>query len=343
MKELSIEISKIRGRRKGHTNPREYVSCWSEEDVLNAKAVNSFVIVLRTRGCYWAYQSGCSMCGYINDACESVTDEEILFQLNEVMKRYNGQEIVKIYTSGSFFDDREVSVALRKRILERLKANDVKRLILESRPEFITSKKLLSAKNDFPDIEVAVGLESANDFVLEHSVNKGFTFKDYVRAAKSVKGSGLRLRTYILIKPPFLTEQEAITDAVRSARKVNEYTDIISFNPVNVQKYTLVERLWRNREYRAPWLWSVVEVLKQSAKAVNARLICAPTAGGMKRGAHNCGKCDERFLKAIKHFSLNQNINIFNDLDCECKEEWLDLLELQGFTQSSMDINRIIV
>lgn len=343
MKEFSIEISKIRERRKRHTNPREFVSCWSEEDVLNAQVVNSFVVVLRTKGCYWAHQSGCSMCGYINDACESATDEDVFFQFTEAMKRYNGQEIVKIYTSGSFFDDRELSDALRARILRELKMKNVKITILESRPEFVTSKKLLSAKNNFPYIEIAIGLESANDFVLEYSINKGFAFEDYVKAAKAVKGSGLRLRTYLLIKPPFLTEQEAITDAVNSAKKADKYTDVISFNPINIQKFTLVERLWRNREYRTPWLWSVVEVLKQSSEAVNARLICAPTAGGMTRGAHNCGKCDDRFLNAIKHFSLHQNIEILNDLDCECKDEWLDLLELQGFTQSSVDINRIIV
>src|SRR2546427_7384382 len=67
----------------------------------------------------------------------------------------------------------------------------------------------------------------------------------------------------------------------------------MSFNPVNVQSHTLVDRLFRSGEYRPPWLWSVVDVLERT-RDLTAHVKSHPTAGGMRRGAHNCGACDRR-------------------------------------------------
>ena len=60
----------------------------------------------------------------------------------------------------------------------------------------------------------------------------------------------------------------------------------------------------------------------------------APTAGGKTRGSHNCGKCDNAVLDAINRFSLSGDITVLNDLDCECKNKWRDILELEGFAHS---------
>jgi hypothetical protein len=44
------------------------VSCWAGKDTIHGKTVDAFVIILKTRGCSWAHNSGCSMCGYFNDS-----------------------------------------------------------------------------------------------------------------------------------------------------------------------------------------------------------------------------------------------------------------------------------
>ena len=139
-----------------------------------------------------------------------------------------------------------------------------------------------------------------------------------------------------MIKPPFLTEREAIEDAVNSANKIteNKIEGTISFNPVHIQNYTLVERLWHRHEYRPPWLWSVVEVIKKANSITKARLMSAPTAGGKSRGPHNCGKCDNTVLDAINKFSLSGDIAIFKELDCECQDKWCDIIELERFAHS---------
>ena len=82
MKEL-IQLCKL--FKKDFTpkisDPTKPVRCWSEKDVLEGKIVDTFVIILRTRGCSWSLNSGCTMCGYFNDSIwEKVPDKYLLKQ-----------------------------------------------------------------------------------------------------------------------------------------------------------------------------------------------------------------------------------------------------------------------
>lgn len=338
MDELDKTIMQVRKRNTKPKDPREYISSWVEKDVLEGNAVDAFVMILRTSGCSWALKSGCSMCGYLNDAVKTkVEDPDLMHQFESVMQNYSGEKIVKVFTSGSFFNESEISFLVQDKILKNL-TEKTQKIIIESRPEYVNSERLVGKKN----IEVALGLESANDFVLKNSINKGFNFEDYEKAVKILNENNLGIKTYLLIKPPFLSEKEAISDAVNSANKITQHTQTISFNPVNIQRFTLVERLWRNREFRPPWLWSVVEVLKQSSNLGNVRIMSSPTAGGTKRGAHNCGVCDKKILKNIEDFSLTQNPSILENLDCVCKEIWKDILMTQNIARVQGDLLNLV-
>jgi len=101
-------------------NPGEIISTWSEKDLLDGKVVDAWVIIFRTRGCYWAHASGCSMCGYVNDTAVEVSEADIAHQLASVLPRHQGQPLVKVYTSGNFFDDHELAPESRRSILEQL-------------------------------------------------------------------------------------------------------------------------------------------------------------------------------------------------------------------------------
>ncbi|NIO19337.1 MAG: hypothetical protein GTN76_00975 [Candidatus Aenigmarchaeota archaeon] len=140
------------------------------------------------------------------------------------------------------------------------------------------------------------------------------------------------MRVYLLLKPPFLTEEEAIADTIASAlAAVRDGATTISINPVVVHKGTLLEILWRQKNYRPPWLWSVIETLKELRKHLPAHInvICHPVAGGKSRGPHNCGRCDKHILHAIRTFSLTQNQKPFIDLNCACKPLWEAIKKLE--------------
>jgi len=324
-----------------HTRPAR---CWSEKDFLDNRIVDAFVIVLKTRGCSWALNHGCTMCGYFNESTWKKLSEEDLFrQFETAMEQYNGEKIVKIYTSGSFLDNQEIKPVVRKKILQTLTKTTVEMVSVETRPEYVSYDQLEDIKKIFRTklLEISIGLETANDFVRKYSINKGFTLDDYKKAADMVKKNDFRLKTYLLIKPPFLTEKESILDSISSVKKIMDCTDTISFNPVNVQRNTVVEYLWRRNEYRPPWLWSIAEILKKCKKLVkdDVRIKCDVAGGGKKRGAHNCGRCDRRFLSAIASFSLNQKEEVFDKLECRCREVWYDQLEIENLSFGSLTDN----
>lgn len=302
---------------------------WSEDDVLNGKITKAFVVILKTKGCFWAHHSGCTMCGYFKDSNPSITEKNIEEQISYALSRYQGEKIVKIFTSGSFLDEREIPLKMQEKIVKKF-FEKAEKVSIETRPEFVSCIEKLNVPDE-KIMEISLGLESANDMVLKYSINKGFTFAEWKKSAKEVLDMGMKLKTYLLIKPPFLTEEEAIEDAIYSVKKIADYSHTISFNPTAIHGYTLVEYLWKRNLYRPPWLWSICSVLERTKEIFSGQIKCDIVAGGTRRGAHNCGKCDNSFLNAIRDYTLRNKINAFEKLECNCKEEWMDILEMEGF------------
>ncbi len=323
---LKEEIESIHERTSRSEN-KGLITCWNEREFFEEKTLDAFSIIFRTRGCSWSYSSGCSMCGYYTDTNPQMDEDALKEQLNRALSEYEAQEIVKIYTSGSFLDEHEINEKLALQILE---AFDAKKIVVESRPEFIDAKKIKIYSKKVDTLEVAIGLESANDFVLKNCINKGFRFKDYKKKVKQISEHA-SIRTYLLLKPPFLLEKEAVNDVVESIRKVKDLTDIVSINPVNVQRGTLVEKLWKKNLYRPPWLWSIIEVLSQAEASDNAVFI-SEAGVGSKRGAHNCGECDDDLKKIIQDYNQTQNHKPFKDiLECDCRERWERESDIEPF------------
>ncbi len=332
------------GSRSGSASDRRPVSCWTEKELLDGDEVAAFVVVLRTHGCRWAWTTGgCSMCGYITDCSASAVDTAALeAQLEHALQRYNGEPFVKFFCSGSFFDPDEIPLAIQHAVLDKF-GTKARRLTLETRPEHIDATTLEAYLARAPhdaldfDLEIAIGLESSDPAILERSVHKGITLERYRDAARTVREAGALVKTYVLLKPPFLTEAQAIEDAVATVANAAPFSETISLNPVNVQNFTFIEHLYRAGQYRPPWLWSVVEVLEQSAALIpsSVRLMSAPTAGGTKRGAHNCYRCDHTVLRAIEAFSLGYGTAGFDAVECDCREQWYDVLEFEDIALAS--------
>jgi len=301
-----------------------YVNAWTEPEALDGERVPAFVVILRTRGCYWADAKGCSMCGYARDTLgRSATPAELASQLARALDRYHGEPYVKVYTSGSFLDDREVDPASRAAFV-RAFSGRARRLLFETLPEFAGEATLGPLREAYSgELEVALGLESTDPVVLARFVHKNAPPTAYLEAADRVRRLGARAKAYLLLKPPYLAEDEAVADVVRSIGEAALHFDALSVNPVHIQGGTVVEWLYRRGRYRPPWLWSLVEVLREGARARGAsRLVSFPTAGGLPRGPHNCGSCDREVLAAIEQASLDQRFDGLEGLDCACRESW---------------------
>jgi hypothetical protein len=272
------------------------------------------------------------MCSYLLDgSSHNPTSDEIIQQFSQSLSKLKGAErplSVKVYTSGSFFDEEEVPLDARSRILEMVSEYDgISELVLESRPEYVTKSALSDVVEHTKDIavEIGIGLESSNDRVRSLCVNKGFDFADFKVAVQQALHDCVGVRAYVLMKPPLLTELDAIVDAKTTiADALRTGVTTISLNPVNIQKNTLVEYLWRRSRYRPPWLWSVLEVLRHARSIADEKvnIICDPVAAGKRRGAHNCGDCDSGVAASISQFVLTQDLRHLREGQCSCLGLW---------------------
>ncbi|HZY70711.1 MAG TPA: archaeosine biosynthesis radical SAM protein RaSEA [Thermoplasmata archaeon] len=323
----SVARTVARDRRPTPGGPESadrYVNLWTEAESIGTERIPAFVLILRTRGCYWADVKGCSMCGYAKDTLgRSATPEELARQVERALARYRDEPYVKIYTSGSFLDDREVDPSSRVAVVRSF-AGRARRLLIETLPEFATGDNIGPLREAFAgDLEVALGLESTQEPVLRRLINKNAPPSQYLEAADRLRTLGAHPKAYLLLKPPYLTERESVEDLVESVRVAHGRFETISVNPVHIQNGTVVEWLFRRHRYRPPWLWSLVEAMRRGAELRGAaRLVTFPTAGGRPRGPHNCGRCDARVLAALEAASLDQRFEGLDGLSCECRAVW---------------------
>lgn len=327
---LNEAVQKIRKAGFAKFKGRREAAFWKERDFLGSE-VSAGVVILPTLGCRWGRNSGCTMCGYVYDSWNN-SQEEILHQFKTALKSLGNIEYLKIFNSGSFFDPAEISQDTAKKIFSEINKLETRQVQVESRPEFITEDALAAKDELNAELEIGIGLETTSDYIRENCINKNFALWDFKIALKTCRDSGVKVKAYLLVKPPFLSEKEAISDAVNSAVEAYKLgVSRISFNPLNVQKATLAEYLWRKGEYSPPWLWSIVEILEKTRRKVKIPVLSHPTAAGKQRGAHNCGECDSKVYHGIINFSATQNGEHLESLNCNCRKKWRAQLELEQF------------
>ncbi len=301
---------------------------WRGQERYGNELLDCLTIIFRSGGCTW---SQCRMCSYRHERYPGHPSPESIAghlrsQLAWVTRQYRSEDyqMVKIFTSGSFFDPEEVPVEFLVEVASVFRG---KLIIAETRPEFVDPdilspfiEKLDNGTWKIP-LYCAMGLETSSDTIRDKSINKGFSFEDFRHASAAAHTAGAGVKAYLLLKPLFLTEGEAVADMKRSIRDTLPYADMISMNPSTVQRNTEMEYYWKRGAYRPPYLWSILSVLSDSA----VHITCDPLGGGQKRGPHNCGICDYEIVRGIRDYSLNGDRDLVGALletTCDCRPEW---------------------
>lgn len=319
------------------------ISYWIKNDRLLNEIGKTFTIILRTRGCSWALSKygGCSMCGYYLDANNAdVPVADLIEQFNYAfddkineIKKDTDNFVFKLFNSGSFLDEKEIPKKVRTYIYEKIsKLDKIKEVVIESRVEYITKENLEEISEYFEKkhFEIAIGLETVDDYIRNNYINKGLLFKDFRDALKRCKDMGIGVKVYLLFKPLFLNEQAAIDDCSNSIQILKSLgVNSISINPMNIQKGTLTEYLWFQKRYRPPWFYSLFKCIKKTfdkGGLNNVRILSDPSGAGTKRGIHNClkKKCENSAKTKLKNFVLTQDITELEqqEYECDCKKNY---------------------
>lgn len=336
--------------------PEKLVASWYQEDLLYAGAGKSLFIIIPTPGCSWALSDsgGCTMCSYISDCTLEPIDSDLIIQLfEEQLKKHiddiklDGKNMpiaIKIFVSGSFLNPNELQKKARDKILNIVaNINEIKEIIVESRPEYVSEEVLEEIFTIIGEklFEVSIGLESKNDFIREEKINKGFTKKDFENAIKTIAKINnkennkytAKTKAYILVKPILTSEKEAIDEAIATAKYCESVgVNRVSFCPATIHRGTLIELFWRKGSYRPPWIWSVVEIINITRKNLSIPAFMDTSGFGSRRGPYNCKKCN----KDLKHNIIDSNIKQvpIKNYDCPCKNEWISEIKSSVLNKS---------
>lgn len=181
-----------------------------DERSASGEILPTATVLLTNRECPWR----CLMCDlWRNTLTETVPAGAIPQQIDDALQRLPAARQVKLYNSGSFFDPRAIPVEDYPAIAERV--NAFERVIVECHPALVNEscvrfRDLLGRK-----LEVAMGLETAHPEILAR-LNKRMTLEMFAKAAQFLRANEIDLRVFILVKPPFMREEDAVEWAARS-------------------------------------------------------------------------------------------------------------------------------
>ena len=330
------------------------------------KTVDRVMIVLRSNGCqHYKTNGGCSMCAHLNGAPlkEKITHKNYVEQWNSVLdgsfvektdKEFNLNDypVVCVYNLGSLLNPEEISVKTVQYIFSTLnKYKGVKKVIIESRAEYVT-EDILSAIRKVYDgvVEVGIGVESTNYLIRELCHHKAIENTQIISDAVALLHKyNMKALAYVNFKPIFLTESEAIEDAIKtSVDCFKDFNfDAVSVEPTSLQENSLANYLYDLGLYRVPWLWSLRDIIhgiydRMHVSKLDIRLggyfdeevlSGSQGTGFAQRNeifphmtSSNCSYCTNEFVEAIKQFNMTYDVK---DLDvvkpCKhCYKLWQD-------------------
>ena len=347
LKRIISILKELRQKKSGAFTDWEDAAEWHiKYSNLHGISSLALTITLSPTGCEWAKHGGCTMCGEFEG---SYKRQDLLndprFHIAQFVAAVTNPLVwetaqkegvpiswIRINQEGNYTNKNEMHIEAQELIL-RLAMNikGVKRITIESRPQYLDEPTVKFLHNIFQnsdvELEIGMGIEAKNSVIRNVCINKRGSDNQFIESAKLLKKYNIHPLAYVILKPPFLTEHEAIEEAVNTAHFAADIGfERISFEPMSIHQYTLVDLLKEAGVYKAPWLWSVVEVTRRCQDIASIFGI-----GGVgyypipSEYAHNyCSEkdCNSKVIEAIKSYNITRDVRVFDSLGCKCKDRW---------------------
>ncbi len=156
----------------------------------------------------------CLMCDlWKNTTVFTVPAGSVPSQIEFALSRMAPVKHLKLYNSGSFFDERAIPEREYGEIARLLSGFET--VIVESHPRLVNEKCLRFRDMLEPELQVAMGLETVHPEILR-KLNKRMTLEDFENTVKFLSRNKIQSRAFVLLRPPFMTEPEGIWWAERS-------------------------------------------------------------------------------------------------------------------------------
>lgn len=271
-----------------------------QERARSGRIVNSAVVLLTNKECPWR----CLMCDlWKNTLTETVPLGAIPKQIDRALSQLNSKpEQLKLYNSGSFFDAAAIPLADYPTIASRISFAEY--VVVESHPRLV-GEKATQLRDLLPgSLEVAMGLETVHPEILPR-LNKKFDLSHFAKAADFLRQSGIATRAFVLVKPPFMNESEALEWAVKSAEFAFDCgASVVSLIPTRPGNGAL-ERMMEAGEFAPPRLATLERALELAINLRQGRVF-ADTWDLEQFSA--CASCVEKRQQRLHAINLTQEI-----------------------------------
>ena len=156
------------------------------------KSRMNYILETKTPCQYAIKNKPCKYCNFWNQKSKNKKT------LKSEIKTFKENEI-GLLSGGSFLDEKQYSKKNIKKILTLINKTPAEKVIVESRPEYITKKRISEIKKIIPNkkLEIAIGLETTNDN-LRAKLNKGFTKEQVIKAIKIICETKATPKFYLL-------------------------------------------------------------------------------------------------------------------------------------------------
>ena len=203
-------ITSCRGN-KNRMDPDKPNGYFVEKEYTGSRTISDVSTILLTN---YECPFRCLMC----DLWKNTTDEPLQVgaipaQIDFALSRLPLTTHLKLYNSGSFFDQNAIPVEDYKKIASLI--GHFSTVLVESHPGFVGKYSLLFRDLIKPALQVAIGLETIHPEILPR-LNKKMKLADFEHAVSFLGSHGISTRAFILLRPPFLSESEGIYWAKKS-------------------------------------------------------------------------------------------------------------------------------
>lgn len=294
--------------KKNQVDPFKPYNYFIEEERMESGAIEDVsTVFLTNQECTFR----CLMCDlWKNTTDKPVPEGAIPAQIEYALSKLVKTKHLKLYNSGSFFDNRAIPETDYEKIARLV--DDFETVIVESHPVYINKKVLFFRDLIKPKLQVALGLETIHPEVLPR-LNKKMTLADFEQSVSFLISHGIDTRAFILLRPPFLSEEEGVFWAKKSidyAFRIGVKCCIII--PVRSGNGAM-DILAENGYFEEPDIESLEKVVEYGIE-LNGGAVFADLWN--IDNFSSCDKCLERRKERLIQMNLHQRI--YPNITCSC-------------------------
>jgi radical SAM enzyme (TIGR01210 family) len=253
----------------------------------------------------------CLMCDlWKNTTDEPVPAGAIPKQIEWALNHLPPARHIKLYNSGNFFDKRAIPEEDYRKIASLVE--NFQTLIIENHPRLVKENCLLFRNMLKSELQVAMGLETVHPEMLA-KLNKRMDLNDFENAVHFLSKHGILSRAFILLRPPFMSEQEGIHWAKKSIDfAFQSGVECCTIIPVRAGNGAL-DDLFQKGFFSPPGIPSLEEVMEYGLRLKTGRVFS--DVWNIEEFA-DCPECLTKRKNRLMEMNLYQKI--LAPVECTC-------------------------